>query len=930
MIKVAPTVLSLALLCGLGTFENAQAQNEDLWQDITEDQYLRALDTRESNLRVAEGAAAAARTALNQTLMLLAEAQEEFDGATALFAEIEANPVQPNASDSLNEAWLSVRSAWDRLRELAGTRDRLQDELSAAEWDLQLSRIGVENLKNNFQAQSDALAVGEAIARCATQTCLASDWLNDERFSVFQPQVLEMIGAHHAYAKGLTGKGVRIGVEDNVVGYRLPEFEGRISFEGATLFYPLYPGDHRHTSAQTCDQATADEQEELKCKVFSYESLDDTKLFDNLVVRWVVAGNGWPGDGETWYIRNDSYEDGEWGRWAIVPHGGNGRDARGRVLTHGTNVASVAAGRDYGVAPGATIVPIATDFSWQGQSAERQATQSLLRLIRDLPTPERLKLDADVAIGVTANYQHYDIINRSFGIGVFDPASISTLLDDETQWWGEGLRKILPQTWRALMQTGVDPDERTIVVYAAGNATQEQSGLGADIPRYETHVRGSQLAVMAVAHDGYHADYTNFCGPLPSDWEAGRWGRHFCIAAPGTVNAASSLGWNYVALSQSGTSFAAPVVSGALALLMEYFRGQLGNTEIVKRLVNTADNTGHYAQLEIYGAGLLDLQAALQPVGRTSTGTPTAHKDTAMTLLGLPTSIGGLGQRFAAQGVEVASLDSMGAPFWSSPARYMQVMPWRTPRLGPVVSGTNDVVGEAHLSFAQGTIGIPLGAGARDTSSAYRAWGSSNETSGSAYRLLMGEGRIGLERSSGTGFQWGVLEDRSSWLGGYSSGAFGNNIRSTMVWLGRSARFELDAAWAISLSGTLALTRADLPSYSMLQVDPHVMSTWQISAERGVRGNGRWFRFALSQPLRAETGAGTLTYLAGLKDGQPSYDRATASLAPEGREVEMSLVHETPIGRGRLAVEIAHSFNFLHTPGRGDSRFGLAYRYGWE
>lgn len=257
-------------------------------------------------------------------------------------------------------------------------------------------------------------------------------------------------------------------------------------------------------------------------------------------------------------------------------------------------------------------------------------------------------------------------------------------------------------------------------------------------------------------------------------------------------------------------------------------------------------------------------------------------------------------------------------------------MPWMTPRLGPLVSGTNDVVGEAHLSFAQGTVGIPLGDGARNNPSVYGAWGSSNETTGSAYRLLMGEGRIGLERSSGMGFQWGVLEDRSSWLGGHASGAFGNDVRSTMVWLGRSARFELDAAWAISLSGTLAFTHADLPSYSMLQVDPHVMSTWQISAERGIRGNGRWFRFALSQPLRAETGAGTLTYLAGLKDGQPAYDQATATLAPEGRELELSLTHETPIGRGRLAVEIAHSFNFFHTPGRADSRFGLAYRYSWE
>ena len=554
----------------------------------------------------------------------------------------------------------------------------------------------------------------------------------------------------------------------------------------------------------------------------------------------------------------------------------------------------------------------------------------MLRQIRDLPTQDRRTLDAEVANQITEDYQHYYIINRSFGIGVFDPASISAVLDDETQWWGERFREILPQTWRAFMQTGVHPDERTVVVYATGNQTEEFGGLGADIPRYETHVRGSQLAVMAVDHDGYHADYTNFCGPLPFDWDANRWGRHFCLAAPGTVNTASSSGWNWLYFGRKGTSFAAPVVSGALALLMEHFRGQLGNVEIVKRLVNTADNTGHYAQLEIYGAGLLDLEAALQPVGDVSTGTPSGHADTALTLLSLPPAIGGLGRRFAAQGVEVASLDSLGAPFWSSPARFMQVVPWMTRSFIPLVSVEGDGAGEAHLGFTPGTIGIPIGTGERNPYSTISAWNRSYDTSGSALRLLNGEDRIGVERAPGTGYQWGVLEDRSSWLGGSPSGAFGNHVRSSTVWFGRSARFELDGSWAMSLSGTLAVAHAELPSHSMLEVDSHLMSTWYISAERGFRGRGPWFRIALSQPLRAETGTGTLTYLAGLKNGAPAYDHATASLAPEGRELELSFTHETSIARGRVVVEIAHSFNFLHEAGRADSRIGLAYRSNWQ
>ena len=296
-----------------------------------------------------------------------------------------------------------------------------------------------------------------------------------------------------------------------------------------------------------------------------------------------------------------------------------------------------------------------------------------------------------------------------------------------------------------------------MVVYATGNQTEEFGGLGADIPRYETHVRGSQLAVMAVDHDGYHADYTNFCGPLPSDWDANRWGRHFCLAAPGTVNTASSWGYNWLAFGREGTSFAAPVVSGALALLMEHFRGQLGNVEIVKRLVNTADNTGHYAQLEIYGAGLMDLEAALQPVGDISTGTPSGHADTALTLLSLPPAIGGLGQRLAAQGVEVASLDSLGAPFWSSPARFMKVVPWMTPSLIPTLGGVGDQGGQPHLGFTPGTVAVPIVASEGKPFSALGAWDRSNEWGGSALRLLKGEDRVGVERAPGTGYQWGVV-----------------------------------------------------------------------------------------------------------------------------------------------------------------------------
>ena len=367
-------------------------------------------------------------------------------------------------------------------------------------------------------------------------------------------------------------------------------------------------------------------------------------------------------------------------------------------------------------------------------------------------------------------------------------------------------------------------------------------------------------------------------------------------------------------------------MSGAIALLMEHFRGQLGNVDIVKRLVNTADNSGHYAQIEIYGAGLIDLNAALQPVGDLATGTASWHNAAALTMLSLPPAIGGLGQRLASQGVEVAGLDSLGAPFWSSPERYMSVQPWNSPRLIPAFTDPAEHGGQPHLGFTPGTSAIPVAPGARTLSRSVAAWHDSYGTGMDTLRLLKGEDRIGIEQVPSNGYRWGVLKDGSSWLGGYPSGAFGNNVRSSTSWFGRSARFELDRSWTLDISGTLALTRANLPPGAMLEVDPHLMSTWDIAVERGMRGVGKWSRFSLTQPLRAETGNGTLTYLAGLKNGARAYDRATAPLAPRGREVEMAFTHETPVGSGRAVLRIAHSVDFLHQRGRSDTRLGFAYR----
>ena len=922
------------LLGGQGIPDFVKAANDDLTPIVDDAEYLEEVRVREQRLEESAQILRSARDAIAATDALLSVAVDNLSSAWFAFNDVEIS----GDRDSLTDAWSAVRSALDELFILAERQTRENSAVEDAENAWERNSIWLEKYKNDYEGQSNPFAVRDEIARCATSDCSAASFLDSEKFNVFQPTVLEMIGVHHAYAKGLTGRGIRIGIEDTIVNYRLPEFAERVNFYGAKLTYPLYGGDEPGSDATRCEQASETGRDELKCQIISYSSENDfANILDTLTARWAVANYGWPEEGGNWFIRNDAIEEGDVlrTRWATIPHA--------TILSHGTTVASVAAGRDFGVAPGATIVPLARNFDPDAQQDQRDIENSFHFQLRTSSPETRQEWDSYLAGSIEFEYSLYDVINRSFGIGVFDPTHISAILDDESQWWGEGLRQILPETWRAYMQTGTDPDERTIVVYATGNQTQEYGGLGADIPYYEPHVRGSQLAVMAIDHEGIHADYTNFCGPLPPDWNAGRWGRHYCLAAPGTVNAVGSRGRDYIFHETTGTSFAAPVVTGAIALLMEHFRGQLGNTEIVKRIVNTANNEGRYSQIEIYGAGLLDLEAALSPVGGTTTGTPSQTADTAATLLSTPPAIGNLGRRLAASGVEFASVDSLGAPFWSSPERFVIPLQHRyTSPIPAFASVRDDVGGRPHLGFTPGTVARPVAINRLAPSFEYISFSpnsrgqrvdplrhvghSRDGLDANALHLLTGVDSFGAEYVPANGIRWGILADGASWLGGGTAGAFGNDVESTTSWIGNSASIEVNDMWTVNASATVGFGQVNMRPGAMFDADTYATSTWTIGLEQGIRGQGRWSSFAISQPLRAETGSGTFTYLAGLERGRPYYDQARVPLEPEGRELELSLTHEAPAGWGRGVAELAYSSDFRHERGESNWRVGVAFR----
>ena len=251
---------------------------------------------------------------------------------------------------------------------------------------------------------------------------------------------------------------------------------------------------------------------------------------------------------------------------------------------------------------------------------------------------------------------------------------------------GTGRAKLLrsfPTMLDALKQTNTPRADRTVYVWAAGNAGNSNFAdsavkgnvlLHPGFPLRITELQGQFIAVVAVnTTTGRIASYSNHCGLSKA----------FCMAAPGNVKAPvpkimcrGAVGCYF--RNATGTSYASPLVAGGFALLKQLFQGQLGHHEIVNRLLATANDDGIYANADIYGQGLLDLDAATRPVGTTrlltgeNLGGESAREKASSMSLG--PAFGDAFQRgFASQ--NVAAFDTLNAPFFRSLDSYAQPVP---------------------------------------------------------------------------------------------------------------------------------------------------------------------------------------------------------------------------------------------------------------
>ncbi|WP_199555594.1 S8 family peptidase [Sandaracinobacteroides hominis] len=269
----------------------------------------------------------------------------------------------------------------------------------------------------------------------------------------------------------------------------------------------------------------------------------------------------------------------------------------------------------------------------------------------------------------------------------------------------------------------------TILVVSAGN----DAGAQVDPLPLAALASGGAAAVIVAGSSnaqGAISDFTNRAGTAQNN---------YLLALGEDVRSFNHQGQAYY---YSGSSFSAPAVTGAVALLAQAFPN-LTSGRIVEILLRTADDVGASGTDAVTGRGLLNIERAMQPIGQTSlAGTaiavPTGASgslgsamgdglSTGSGMRGVPitdgygraytlelggtmrsAATGRLAGRLQAAGLETAATGSRAGGLYA--AMELRATPFRDEPGQD--SFRNSDTGVAHLGFAQR--GVDANAGARN------------------------------------------------------------------------------------------------------------------------------------------------------------------------------------------------------------------------
>lgn len=256
---------------------------------------------------------------------------------------------------------------------------------------------------------------------------------------------------------------------------------------------------------------------------------------------------------------------------------------------HGTNVAMIAAAARnntgiVGIAYNATIIAMRADRP--GTCATTGEDEGCRFLDRDIA----LGVDRAVAAGAT-------VVNLSLG---GENAPGAQLLDSIRRAAAAGV---------VIVVSAGNEGDGTDTAYDPNNPTPFAAAVRA--------AAGSAAIIAgSVNENGQISAFSNRAGNHANWYLSALGERICCVYENGVLKTETRADGTYVQLF-SGTSFSAPQISGAVALLKQAFPN-LSAAQMVDILLSSARDAGNAGTDSTYGRGILDIAAAFAPRGTTT------------------------------------------------------------------------------------------------------------------------------------------------------------------------------------------------------------------------------------------------------------------------------------------------------------------------
>lgn len=469
-----------------------------------------------------------------------------------------------------------------------------------------------------------------------------------------------------------------------------------------------------------------------------------------------------------------------------------------------------------------------------------------------------------------------------------------------------------------------------VVVFAAANdRSRTGSTLMEALPRFDASLQNGWIAVVSGIPTYDDTGVTSVNLQSAGCFEAAQW----CITADGSWRGATNSGTSGYAFN-TGTSFAAPMVSGSLALLSEAFP-DLTPHELRVRLLASADSD--FAEFtpdgsvelaedffrqysDTYGLGFLDVSAALLPIGDVQTTLSNGQRHDVSTPVIVNSAASGDAITRALQNRSVMVEDQFSGEF-VMPANALVMQTSARPalaRLKDHASHSHDTWSflQQGAGIASNVTHIPMG----DFHIAF------SETASHHSQITRGLGigqRFNTETSTYT-LSFGHISDRGTVLPQDTS--FDD---TRIIGIGLKGDHVLDPRTQLGWSGQIGYAPASEMEHGGRRSDTLVSEFGMYIQRTGFISPHDRLRLSVSAPIAVMSGDMTLPLME-TRDGKIHTDPIKVDLSPSQREIDISLNYSAKLSeRAYLSAGLAHLINHGHQAGAQDTgvmiSFGMTF-----